>query len=334
MNSRHLHIDKTPSDKPRTASGFFFSALRIVLGLLFCTAGISKLFILNAFSDTIRQVMPAFASVSPFIAVLVIGIEIACGAGLALNAAVWHCTIVLGLLTTVFLYILAIALVSKHAFICRCFGIIPLSFSNAGEFIFNLCILDALFLLYYSVWTASTPLRGTIRWTVFLAALFVLYGEISIASFLIEREVSMPPVNLPKINAYLSSQQHHSAIDRDGRHIILLRLSDFNCPPCFEDFVGTARLLQHYGSDAPEDMRVVGLIDQTGSMSDTLALQAWKAANDISFPLFLVPDSLFLQFNCEKSCVVHQQPYGRVRFVYSFPGNEEGRKKLFTDIRN
>jgi uncharacterized membrane protein YphA (DoxX/SURF4 family) len=330
MSSTILQTDNGRSDNAHRSTRVAFIALRIVLGILFCVAGLSKLFILNAFSETVGQVFPALSSASTLIAVFVICTEIVCGAGVLLNISLRQCALVLGLLTTGFLYILAIAIISQHAFLCRCFGIIPVSLSNSAEFILNIIILDVLCLLFSLAAPAGSHNRSPKKWQVIAVGLIVLYAQSTTAAFILDRDMSGTPIRLQNVNNYLSSQIQYYQPDRLDRHIVLLRLSDFNCPPCFNDFVDYVQFTRQY-YDAPRDtFRIVGLVEQSGAICDTAALQAWGAANNIQFPVFLVPDSIFQQFDFVKSCVVHQRPYGKLRFVYTFPGDESGRKKLLS----
>jgi hypothetical protein len=142
--------------------------------------------------------------------------------------------------------------------------------------------------------------------------------------------VSDNPVNVQKVNNFLTDQEGYFTFNRQDRHIVLLRLTDFNCPPCFEDFVGYSHQAQQFYDSSQDMYRIVGLVEQSGPIINSTSLHAWSAANEIQFPLFLVPDSVFAQFNFTKSCVVLQRPLGTLRFVYKFPGNESGRMKLIS----
>jgi uncharacterized membrane protein YphA (DoxX/SURF4 family) len=332
MNSRSLHTDDQHPGGVHTAAEVTTLALRIGLGAFFCLTGISKLFILNGFSAAIRQLVPVSEPFAVFLATFIIGCEILPGVGLLLNKAPRISTVMLGGLVSLFLYIHAIAVVSQRTFTCHCFGVIPISLSNSGEFILNLFLLDVLFIFYYRSGLVRRPALEKKRWAPIVMTLLILYGQISTASYILDREVTESSVDIQKVNAFLSARNQDAESSRPSRLLVLLRLSDFNCPPCFEDFIGFSRLMQYYVGDTPGDRRLIGLVEQSGSIVDTCTLKAWCTANDVPFPVLLVPDSVFQHFNIAKSCVVQQRPYGKVRYVYLFPGDESGRKKLLTAL--
>jgi uncharacterized membrane protein YphA (DoxX/SURF4 family) len=295
---------------------------------LFAVAGISKLFILQSFSETVKQLLQVAEPQSTLIAFLLIGTEIVCGAGLILNKYIRSCTIVLGLLTTTFLFVLARAVISQHTFVCNCFGVLPVSFSNSTEFLLNFVILDLLCVQYFlSMKTGTHYFIGKKR-TVIALTIVILFGQFTAGAYIMNKDVPADTLDLQTINTYLSSQNPYFRSGTENRHIVLIRISDFTCPACFTDFLSYSQFMQQYYYSARDAYRIVGLVDQSGPISDTLALRAWSNANDVRFPLLLVPAETFAQFTVKKSCVVLQRPYGSVRFVYTFPGNDAGRKEL------
>jgi uncharacterized membrane protein YphA (DoxX/SURF4 family) len=330
MNLNIHQIDKTLIVNTHKRSKIFFSSFGIALGIMFTITGIAKLFILPSFAETVSQLLPVTGTTAILIALIIIAIETVCGIGLLINKYLRPAAIFLGMLTTTFLYIHAFAIVEHRTFICQCFGIIPFSLSNSSELILNFIFLDLLILTY----SLALPIqeRASIgkKLAIAIAVILLLYGEVSVSKFILDRDLRDKPVNIYRINNFLFSQDHNLNGITQYRQIALIRIADFNCPPCFNDFVGFIKMTQQNFVPSRHAQSIIGLVEQSGAFSEPLAVNAWGKANNIIFPLIPVPDSIFQQFNFTKSCIIHQQPYGTLHSIYIFPGSESGRRELMS----
>ncbi len=332
MNVNVVQSAPMPSESDHRRKPILSLIMRILVGTLFVAAGISKIGILGNFSETVAQVLRISRHSSVVIAYCIISLEIFCGAGLLLNIYTRSCTVMLGVLTTSFLFLLARAVVSQRTFICNCFGVIPVSLSNSTEFILNLIILDGLFAIF-SLSSAAPTLRSAIqKWFGSAVLMLLLCGQAAAAVFVVEREKPIDSINIENIGTYFSTQHQYSFNSDRNRHIVLIRRSDFNCPACFNDFISYVNFMQQYYYNAGDACSIVGLVERAGPLEDSLAVKKWGQTNDIRFPLLFVPESIFAEFNVKKSCVVVQEPFGTVRFIYVFPGTDAGRKVLISEF--
>jgi uncharacterized membrane protein YphA (DoxX/SURF4 family) len=148
MNSNTLQTHRPYSRGALGLNPMTLNVIRLLVGTLFVITGVSNIFFIHRFRETIQQITSISDPLSSSLCLFIILVDIICGAGLLLDKFVCLCTLFLGILTACILYLLAFAVVAQEVFISNCFSFLPLSLSNSSEFILNFLLLDVLAILY------------------------------------------------------------------------------------------------------------------------------------------------------------------------------------------
>ena len=116
----------------------------------------------------------------------------------------------------------------------------------------------------------------------------------------------------------------------ENRLLLLLNFADFDCPPCYDDFMMFCDLLSEHRA-ALDEWRVMAIFkpDNVADPADPIRLAMWAKSNGLAFPLAIAPDSLLAEAGVVKSSAVVVDGDGQVVFFERFPmGGEEHRRAL------
>jgi len=171
------------------------------------------------------------------------------------------------------------------------------------------------------------PERRRLFFTVGLAVGIVLCSMLLLFYSTKQQDNTFPPV------AFLKSEHKGFASDRT-RLVLLLSFSDFNCPPCFDDFIMLSDFMQMDSSTGGRS-RVVALF-RSKDLPKALRsgrLQQWAEVNRIAYPVLIAPDSIYEQIGFTKSSAVAISPSGAVILYEPFPLGRHNRERLLTLLR-
>jgi len=297
---------------------------RYVLGVLFICAGAAKIPMLNSLASTIVSVTHCSLGFSWVLALLTVTVEIAGGVALLLRYNVQAAALILCIMTAGFLWILSSAILQGMEILCNCFGILGINFSNRTELILDLFIFNSL---TFIAWTSS---RRTFRSPKHLRRerlygivtfIVVIYVEFGLVQLALERPRGIELVPLqPAIHFAEMHSRGFAASAGRPRALFLLSLNDFNCPPCFDDFVLLCDSLTS-SLTVWDDERVVALVrpDNPIASGGRTRLEEWARATGIPFPLIAAPDTLFSCLDFRKSLVSVIGSSGKVILRHELP---------------
>lgn len=292
------------------------SILARVLGIVFLFSGIGKMFALSSFAGTVADLAGFSSSYSFVIALTVIGIELVGGIGFVFGYRVPRLSLLFMLLVGMFTFVLVGALVQRKEFVCNCFGIFDLGLTSFQEIVFNVSLLNLLFVLAAlsrKPWIAVTYRHA-------LVLILVVVAEYTMIAPLEKFNQPKPAIDRGRINSFLETKVPEFLMSGAARKVVfLLRYTDFSCPPCLESFIAFADSLRTRKA-VNRGYLVVGIMqeDETLFANAQSRLVHWKEANGLDFPLVLAPDSLFRQMNNGKSAIAIWEG-SEVLFFHTFP---------------
>lgn len=325
---RHIMLSHTYDiDATKRASHI----LSFVLGIIFLTSGVGKLFSFNAFAETVEGVLRLSPASARSLAAGLVSFEIIGSAALLARFKLRLVATMFCLLLSAFISILLVASYSGREIECNCFGIFRLSLPNKGEALIDFVLLNlfAFLAVLYSP-PRSLVKKGNKKLLWVSGVLILAYLEFSIVKSL-EGKPESAPLRIEPIVSFAEKQNvsFERANDRN-RLLLLLNFSDFNCPPCYDDFVMFCDLLNDHPS-LQNEWRAMAIFqpDDFANPADPIRLTSWARSIGLAFPLSIAPDSLFLQARVPKSAAVIVASSGRIVFFETFPmGDGEHRRAL------
>ena len=310
---------------PRFTRRYITRIVTIPVGILFLIAGISKLFVIDPFAETVASVSLLSREAARGAAFAIIALEIL--GALILLSGRWTRFIALmfAFLVAGFITVLTLAVLQRREIACNCFGILGIRLSNLHELIldlvlFNVFLALTLFARQGSVQNKSSP-GGTVggRWKLYIA------GGLMLESLLMYPVVSraLGPWEGDYRSVVTFAENADSLFAQHGganRMLLLLDYSDFSCPICFDDFSALADSLRGRFDDSQRHNIVALFRERPQSSFDSPdRLRHWIAANDIRFPVLLTPAGAFQTIHFVKSMAVVVDPEDRILFSEIFP---------------
>jgi uncharacterized membrane protein YphA (DoxX/SURF4 family) len=317
---------------------FHFLAAAIVplfargIGVVFLLSGIGKSLALTPFRETIRTLTGIPEPLCSVVALIVVALELFCGAGLVLQKRVRIASTLLALLVSLFLLVLVSAVYQNTVLACNCFGILGGTLSMPTRIILDFLLLNTLAVVvffYRSRDRVLPPMHPHQMLSFILSAVMLLYLETEIVLAAWSRSTDTGGRELYTLVRHVQKASPLYGSGGGNRALLLLRLEDFNCPPCYDDFLLLSDSLCSSLSTCSLQ-RVAGIISAAGSTPDHLQarLRQWKRAAGIAFPLLAVPDSLFSQAGIVRSTVAVLDSPGRTLFYGTLPIGPAARGKV------
>lgn len=312
-----------------------FNVLRCVLGALFVCSGIAKLPVACAFVSTIVSVTHFTVTVSWIVGLLIVTCEVLGGLALLLGLRAHAAALALCALTAAFLWILTSAILQGKEITCNCFGVLGIHLSNRLELILDLILFNCL---VFTVWASSHRESSSLKrrrrerllTTVTVAA--IIYIEAGLVRIAIEPEAtSRSSVLGPAIRFAESNTKGFASSAALYRVLFVISVNDFNCPPCFDDFVA---LCDSINTRLPADdrERVVALVrpDNPVVSDGPVRLRRWIRATGILFPVLAAPDTLFAHLGVTKSIVSVINSRGDVIVREEIPVGARKREEILS----
>jgi len=295
-------------------------ALTYALGGLFILAGVGKAWYLTEFLQTVAALTHLSQSNSQLLALALVICEIAGGAALLARFKLTATSILFCGLIAVFLWMLSLATLEGKEIDCNCFGIFNIRLSDRAELILDI-ILFNLFALLALLSSQVMPMSRNNKFSFAVLAFLLAYVEYSIFSPIFSHAERRNTANL--IPAVSYSDAHHQAFASQklkNRLMFLVRFSDFNCPPCFESFILLCDSLRaRLTDDGQHRLIILFQQDDFADPSNPARLHHWLKANDLRFPVLIIPDSVFKQTTISKSSVAVVNPANETLFLRQLP---------------
>ncbi|MGB2957399.1 MAG: MauE/DoxX family redox-associated membrane protein [Bacteroidota bacterium] len=330
---------KTSGDRSRGLQRTFtFLAAAIIpllergIGGMFLLSGIGKALALNAFRETVLTLTGMPELVGSVLALAVIAIELLCGTGLVIQRGVRIASTVLALLLSLFLVILVSAVYQNTDLPCNCFGILDVSLSMPARIILDFLLLNALtlfILVRRNRDRISRRMRPLQMLSIIVCTIMLLYLETEIVLAAWSRSPGARGRALSTVISYIEKASPPYRSGGSNRALILLRFEDFNCPPCYDDFLLLSDSLRTALS-TPALERVAGGVAASGLTPDRLQerLRQWKIAAGIAFPLLVLPDTLFSHAGIGRSTIAVLNSSGRTLFYKTLPIGPAARDEV------
>ena len=333
---RALNTSADRSGGPQRTFTFLATAIPPLLergvGGTFLLSGIGKTLALSAFRETVLTLTGTSEGVGGVLALAVIAIELLCGTALVIQKGVRVASMALALLLSLFLVILVSAVYQNTDLPCNCFGIFGVSLSMPARIVLDFLLLNALTLFILvrrnrdRMPQRLSPLQML---SIIVSTIMLLYLETEIVLAAWSRS---PDAHGRALSAVLSHIEKGFPPYRSGgsnRALILLRFEDFNCPPCYDDFLLLSDSL-HAALSPPALERVAGGVAASGLTPDRLQerLRQWTIAAGIAFPLLVLPDTLFSHAGVDRSTVAVLNSSGRTLFYRTLPMGPAARGEV------
>jgi hypothetical protein len=311
----------------------FSHGVRIVLGTILCVSGTSKLFVMSEFSGTVGRIFQCSGTRAWTLALGLVAVEGLLGVGLLLARQIHLLAGAACGLFGLFLWVLSDALTHGREILCHCFGVLPLRFSNQVEFVVDLALFNAsafLALGHDSIrrfWAAAAGARKS---ALILAAAGILAGQ----GVLLSRALSIvnrgDALNLPALVRFAEVETDQFTRETRGKRLLLvIELHDFNCLPCFEDFLGMCDAIQS-NSSIVEERRVALVIRQPGGggSASPEMLKAWARETGVTFAVAVLPESAAAELGIRKSFGVVISEDGAEVLKHEMPIGTSARKEM------
>ena len=295
-------------------------AITFVLGIFFLISGIGKLLSFEAFVETIKSITHFPYAIAYLVGLCITGFEIGGSIALIFRYRITLFVLLFSLLIGVFIIVLTMTLIEQRTLLCNCFGIFDFGLSNYQELILDVILLDVL--IFYGIYISSKyPIlfQGKLLFAVIVALLF--YTEYSIIQPLSKRQYRENKTDITEIASFIGSRiPEYASINNSIKLIFLLNYADFSCPPCFDSFISLAESLQDHM--LPENRyRAVGIMreDEVMKRASPKRFIHWKEANNLTLPIVIAADSMFLKMHSGKSAVLLLNSKSQILFFQSFP---------------
>jgi hypothetical protein len=295
-------------------------AITTVLGILFVVSGIGKLLGFEAFVETIKSITHFPYAIAFFAGLCIMGFEIGGGVAFIFRYRIKLFVLLYSLLIGVFIIVLTVALIEQKTLVCHCFGIFDIGLSNYQELLLDVFLLDVL--IFYGIYISSKyPIlfQGKLLFAGII--ILLLYTEYSIIQPLSKKRYIESNTNITETASFVGSQIPEFLSNHERMQLIfLLNYADFSCPPCFDSFMSLAESLQD--RMLPGDRyRAVAIMkeDEMMNRASPARFIHWKEANNLTLPMIIAPDSIFIKMHSGKSAVLVLNSKSQIVFSQSFP---------------
>lgn len=306
--------------------------LTIILGIVFFPASVAKMFTFDAFAKTISNITYLPRELSLAAAFIVIFVEFIGSVALFKRYKLWLVSLVYCCLLGFFLYALLIASHRGIEINCNCFGILNFGLSNQKEFILDIALLNLFILLYFLTFPKKVAKNRSLKFQILKAlvtAALIIYVEYGLVG-----TFSKMGSNITTIEPILASakiQDSNVLVPQSkNRLLLLLSFADFNCPLCYDDLMQFCDSLQKCDIIyAEKRVLVVFRQDDFADPNNNERMNHWATINNLTFPMIVLPDTIFRQINFKKSSVVVIDKSDNIDFFGLFPLGTDQRNKVF-----
>lgn len=308
--------------------GGYVRHLNTVLGLMFLAAGLGKVFLFVPFAEMIADILQVQGIVPGAVAGFIVFTELSAGVALVARYKTVLAGLLLFLMMCVFIWILSVAIMQGREIQCHCFGILNLRLSNRWEMILDLSLLNllAVAVVFSARLKPDQPQRNPVFSAVFIILfLFVQYAVLG--AFLTDNKNGRAVQGAAAVLNAETLSTGFANFRKGNRLLFLLEFSDFNCPPCFDDFIILCEEVK--GKFPSADSSRYFLMFRRGVVADPGnpgRLNQWLRGNGLNFPAGVGPDSLFERPKFEKSRVMVISPSGRLLFSEILPIGRENHE--------
>jgi uncharacterized membrane protein YphA (DoxX/SURF4 family) len=298
--------------------------LAFVLGILFFAAGISKLFVLEAFAATIAGIIHAPIHIAFSLAVGIICLEAGGAIALLTDFKTRTVSILFCAVVGVFIWVLVSAILQGKEITCHCFGILGISLTNRQELMLDVLLFNAFGLLgYLSPVDDRALFRRNPRWgRVSTAALALILGLLECGLLVSLLDGGRVLAELHPEQAILFAERADSGFanqSKGNRILFVIRLADLQCPLCCDDFLRLADSVHaRMGDNAG---RALALFERVVSeRNDSLSqIQQWVNMKRFQIPAIEAPDSVIKALHLRKSLALIIDPGNKVVLSERFP---------------
>jgi hypothetical protein len=307
--------------------------VRIVLGTILCVSGTSKLFVMSEFTGTVGRIFQCSGTLAWTLALGLVAVEGLLGVGLLLARQIHLLAGAACGLFGLFLWVLFDALTHGREIRCYCFGVLPLRFSNQVEFVVDLALFNAsafLALGHDSIRRFRAAAAGVRKIALSLGAAGFLAGQGVLLNGALFGGKKGDALNLPALVRFTEVEtEWFTRETREKRLLLVIELHDFNCLPCFEDFLAMCDEIRS-DSSIVEERRVALVIRQPGgggSASPDM-LRAWARETGVTFAVAVLPESSAAELGIRKSFGVVLAEDGREVLRREMPIGKSARRQM------
>jgi uncharacterized membrane protein YphA (DoxX/SURF4 family) len=298
--------------------------LSFALGILFFAAGISKLFVLDAFAGTIAGITHTPMHIAFSIAVGVICLEAGGAIALVTDFKTRAVSILFCVVVAVFIWVLVSAILQGREITCHCFGVLGISLSNRHELLLDVLLFNAFGLLGYLSPAGDRAVFGrNPRWgRISTAALAIVVGllECGLLVSLLDGGRVLAELRPEQAIRFAGRADSRFGNQSHGNRILfVIRLADLHCPLCCDDFLRLADSV--HARMGGEEGRALALFETTGSEAgDSLSpIKQWVDTNRFPLPAVVAPDSVLKALHLRKSVALIIDPGNNVVLSERFP---------------
>ncbi|MBI3578323.1 MAG: DoxX family protein [Ignavibacteriales bacterium] len=297
---------------------------------MFLVVGAAKIPALHQFTETITSITHLSFRTAEIIAVFIILIELLGGIALLFRFKVALVSSSFCIVISIFLWVLLSAILRDKEIQCNCFGILNVAFSNRTEFILDMLLFNLFALLALLSMKQPRTYSTNRRTYMIVSAAVVAYLQYSLVAF---ANKHIEPRGAPDVSFTVEYAENHNqsfASHKFGNRLLfLLSFSDFNCPPCFDDFQSFCdKLKMLFPKGHANGVLAIFKSDDMIKPDDPARLNHWAKANDFSFPLVIAPDSIFSKIPFKKSCIMVVDSFGNSVFSEIFPMGSEKHQTI------
>ncbi len=296
--------------------------LSITLGGVFFVAGLSKLFVLDAFAATIAGIAFIPIQAGLVLAAMLVCIETAGAIALLVNFKVRLVSLLFCLLVAVFLWVLASAIIQGREITCNCFGVLGIRLDNRQEFLLDLGLFNAFGILAFleSGAKSQEPVGPKLKGMTVVLVLVLMALEAALAQFVLDRGRHVSGADAAVALRFAASVDPAFVTQSDDpRTLLLVRLEDLNCPPCADDFFRLADSLDSCVGVTAH--RVVALVDvePLPTAESNTVLQQWVKKTGFQFPAVAMPEAVSDSISLRRSTAVVINDGDSIVFSHRFP---------------
>ncbi|MBU2447252.1 MAG: hypothetical protein KJ666_16990 [Bacteroidetes bacterium] len=145
--------------------------------------------------------------------------------------------------------------------------------------------------------------------------------KIAIVVFSLNCNKSENSTNLNQVIKYVEQHSVTFGMTKEkNRLLLLLNFYDFNCPPCFDDFITLCDSLNTFlDFNKKKQLAILFRLDSTATSLNSQRLLIWAKANNIDFPILTANDSIFSKIDFVKSMAVVIDAEEKILFSEHFP---------------
>jgi len=123
--------------------------------------------------------------------------------------------------------------------------------------------------------------------------------------------------------------------DKCNYLIFFIYYTDFNCPPCFEDFIDLSDSIQSNNNYKMKE-KVIALFYPDEEMVPRInsgKINRLLEANQIKYQYLIGYDSLFIKTGIKKSSLAIIDKYGKLKLFEQIPVGKENQKKIIEMLK-